>query len=179
MPLLGGMKTNTLAFLLTIASSATAAAAPNTAPDFHGRTPAADARHAVSRDGSVVLPVDVVYFGFDSTHVDRVSKLQLRTAARWIARHPGYRLVVEGHADRSGGEVYNAGLSDRRAKVVRERILAAGAPHERVLAVVFGENKPTGGPASNDRRVVVYATTMTRAEIIASQLPRGYAILWA
>jgi outer membrane protein OmpA-like peptidoglycan-associated protein len=173
------MRINTFAFLITAAVSATASAAPTTAPDFHARTPAADTRHAVSRDGSAVLPVDVVYFGFDSTKIDRVSKQEIRTAARWIAHHPGYRLVVEGHTDKSGGDVYNAGLADRRAKAVRERILTAGAPHDRVLAVVFGENKPTGGPASNDRRVVVYATTMTRSEIIASQLPRGYAIVWA
>jgi len=60
------------------------------------------------------------------------------------------RIRLEGHTDSRAGEEYNQGLSERRAISVANWLVDRGLNHDRILAVAFGELKPTAG---NDNRV--------------------------
>lgn len=60
------------------------------------------------------------------------------------------RIRLEGHTDSRAGEEYNQGLSERRAISVANWLVDRGLDHNRILAVAFGELKPT---ARNDNAV--------------------------
>lgn len=50
--------------------------------------------------------------------------------------------VVEGHADKSGANAYNMGLSERRAQAVRDALIQRGWPAERIEIRAMGEEEP-------------------------------------
>lgn len=53
-----------------------------------------------------------------------------------------HRLRVEGHTDDYGTAEYNQALSERRARVVAEALVAAGIPARDVQAVGMGKSAP-------------------------------------
>jgi len=68
--------------------------------------------------------------------------------AEWLQDNDGVSVVVEGHADHRGSNAYNAALGDRRARSVRNYLMAQGVPAGRVTAVSFGETRPAAIPNS-------------------------------
>ena len=55
----------------------------------------------------------------------------------------GQRLwIVGGHADRSGTEAYNQGLSEQRARNVARALVARGVPAPALDVQWFGESRP-------------------------------------
>lgn len=83
----------------------------------------------------------------DDTDVDAMGK--------WLARHPDAVVVVDGHADASGGEDLNLALSHRRARRVAAWFEAAGVDRSRMLVRGFGEYAPGAADAERNRRVAV------------------------
>ncbi len=57
-------------------------------------------------------PVDVIPFEPDSIVLTDDTLVQIDAAARWLKRHPSHRIVLEGHADRSGVDIYNEDLAN-------------------------------------------------------------------
>jgi outer membrane protein OmpA-like peptidoglycan-associated protein len=57
------------------------------------------------------------------------------------------KILIEGHASSDGDDKHNMELSDKRAKAVREALVAKGVKAEVLEAKGFGETKPI---ASND-----------------------------
>jgi outer membrane protein OmpA-like peptidoglycan-associated protein len=56
-------------------------------------------------------------------------------------------IVLVGHTDTSGSATYNQGLSERRASVVSEALVARGIPAGSITTEARGENdlaRPTG-----------------------------------
>jgi outer membrane protein OmpA-like peptidoglycan-associated protein len=82
-------------------------------------------------------------------------KQTLRPAAREklakisgiMLAYPGLKLGIEGNTDSVGGDVYNQGLSERRAESVRGYLAEQGIPASSMTAVGFGKTQPI---ASND-----------------------------
>ncbi len=64
-------------------------------------------------------------------------------------------IVVDGHACSSAGSrAYNLALSEKRAKVLRDRFVAAGIPAEKLKIVARGSEVPVvinGQPVTGDR----------------------------
>jgi peptidoglycan-associated lipoprotein len=91
-----------------------------------------------------------VYFDFDRANVkaSEASKVQ-EVANRFKAEDPATDLLIEGHCDERGTEGYNQALGERRALAVREMLVAAGVPAERIHTVSFGKDKPAD-PGHND-----------------------------
>ena len=56
-------------------------------------------------------------------------------------------VVVSGHTDRAGNEGYNERLSERRAKTVRQALVAKGVPAEIIRTGAFGERQPASATA--------------------------------
>jgi OOP family OmpA-OmpF porin len=52
------------------------------------------------------------------------------------------RVRLEGHTDSRASDIYNQGLSERRAIVVADWLVDKGLDHSRLLAVAFGESRP-------------------------------------
>ena len=51
-------------------------------------------------------------------------------------------VTVEGHTDKLGGANYNQGLSEQRAKAVRDALAASGADQTRLAARGFASSRP-------------------------------------
>jgi outer membrane protein OmpA-like peptidoglycan-associated protein len=77
-------------------------------------------------------------------------KQTLRSAAREklakisgiMLSYPGLKLGIEGHTDSVGSDVYNQGLSERRAEAVRSYLAEEGIPGSAMTAVGFGKTQP-------------------------------------
>ncbi len=124
-------------------------------------------------------PLEVVPFAFDSAAVDSVGRIQLREPAHWIASHPDRRLVIEGHTDAIGGDIYNLGLAARRARGVRDALVALGAPRERIVVEVYGKARPPSHtPTAQANRVaIVYATTLAPTQLALREAPRDDLVI--
>jgi outer membrane protein OmpA-like peptidoglycan-associated protein len=70
---------------------------------------------------------------------------------------PDIRVLVAGHADSTGPSDFNQGLSERRARAVRDYLVGQGVPTVTLSIVGYGETQPTAtndtaaGRASNRR----------------------------
>jgi outer membrane protein OmpA-like peptidoglycan-associated protein len=125
---------------------------------------------AASTARGAIAPTEEVLFALDAATLDSVAAQQIDTAARWFARHPHDRIVLEGHTDSTGAIPYNVDLGMRRAQTVRDRLMRAGLPIERVLLVVFGEKGASATPNPLERRVVMYASQLPIQAIVEASL---------
>ena len=103
---------------------------------------------------------DVVLFEFDKSNIrpDQEPRVKHNIAiAKELLEENGNEInfAVEGHACSSAGSAaYNLALSEKRAKVERDRFVAAGIPQERVKIVARGSEMPVlvnGAPLTGDR----------------------------
>ena len=83
----------------------------------------------------------------------------MRTAAT-LYKNPDVRVEVAGHTDDQGSAGYNQGLSERRAKTVRDYLIKLGIAEERLTWRGYGEAEPiadnsTGDGREQNRRVVL------------------------
>jgi outer membrane protein OmpA-like peptidoglycan-associated protein len=83
----------------------------------------------------------VVYFEWDRSSLNQ-SALETIDAAVARARQCNIaNIVVVGHTDTSGSPQYNMALSERRAGVVREALVARGIPDSAITAQARGETE--------------------------------------
>lgn len=73
--------------------------------------------------GSAVL--GDLRFSSGSTDLDAGDYASLDALAGWLAAHPEARVALVGHTDFSGSLAVNMDISERRARSVRERLVAA------------------------------------------------------
>lgn len=82
-----------------------------------------------------------------SARLDARALRSLRALARELARDPGLRLAIDGHADQVGSIVYNQRLSEHRSISVAKALQRLGVGAERLTLSAHGESQPT---ADND-----------------------------
>lgn len=86
------------------------------------------------------VPVDfTIYFPFDKDKIVGEGLLAVEDIVTLLNYKPSLSITLVGHADRSGGDIYNVGLSQRRAKNARAAILARGISPARVAIEHQGE----------------------------------------
>lgn len=68
--------------------------------------------------------------------------------ARVLQREPEGDIVVQAFTDTVGPEDFNEALSERRARAVREALVARGVPAGRILARGLGEASPVASNAT-------------------------------
>ena len=89
------------------------------------------------------LPNDgMVYFGLDSDQLDASDEALLGEIIAAVKESGPSKIVVRGHADRSGGDDYNLSLSERRAETIAAALVAAGIPADSVRTMGLGETDP-------------------------------------
>ena len=116
----------------------------------------AKAAGGASADGPSALSLPV-QFTFDSADILPAARPQLDAIAEGIRMLPaGRAVVIEGHTDVLGSDIYNRHLSQRRATAVRSYLVLQGIDADRLRAVGFGEQHTLpgrDGTASENRRV--------------------------
>jgi OOP family OmpA-OmpF porin len=82
----------------------------------------------------------IVYFDFDKSDINSAAQAVLSEVL--AAVQAGAPISVTGHADRSGPEDYNMGLSLRRADAVREALITGGVTADQITVSGRGEEEP-------------------------------------
>lgn len=95
-----------------------------------------------------------VYFGFDRHEVaqdqgDSVQK-DVELAKKMLARGEKPTIIIEGHSCHSAGSrTYNLALSEKRAKAIADRFVAAGVSREDIKIVARGADVPAHDKKGN------------------------------
>ena len=85
---------------------------------------------------------DTIYFDTDRYNVDSADAATLQSQAQWLARHPGKRITVEGHADERGTRDYNLALGERRANAAKTYLVGLGVTADRISTISYGKERP-------------------------------------
>lgn len=83
--------------------------------------------------------VYLVLFDFDKSNINDAAQAVVNQVVADFGANKSTAISVTGHTDRSGSDVYNEKLSERRADAVREALIAAGVPAEAITTAWKGE----------------------------------------
>lgn len=95
-------------------------------------------RVAHRRDLQQALSVEV-FFRTEESGIGSGSEERLAKLASLVAPIDGAVIRLEGHADARGTDEFNARLSTARAAAVRDALIRAGMPAERIVVSAAGE----------------------------------------
>lgn len=84
----------------------------------------------------------LVFFDWDRANLTSRARQIVAEAASAAGRVQVTRIEVAGHADRSGSDRYNMGLSIRRARAVADELVRNGVTRESITTRGFGEGQP-------------------------------------
>jgi outer membrane protein OmpA-like peptidoglycan-associated protein len=84
----------------------------------------------------------MVFFDWDKSDITPQAAAILDNAAAQYAQTGQAQVMLAGHADRSGSDQYNVGLSQRRADAVRGYLAGHGVPDGVITTQAFGEGRP-------------------------------------
>ena len=84
-----------------------------------------------------------VLFGFDQSTLDPSQIPVMDANVRWLQANPDAIVIIEGHCDERGTDEYNLALGERRARAVRDALLARGIAAARLTLVSYGEERPS------------------------------------
>jgi peptidoglycan-associated lipoprotein len=91
---------------------------------------------------SAEAPLKDVFFDFDKSVIREDGKQALEGDIQWLKANPDARILIEGHCDERGTNEYNLALGERRAKAVRDYLVAAGIDPKRISTISYGEERP-------------------------------------
>ncbi len=84
-------------------------------------------------------PVSDVHFAFNKADLLPSETGKVSELAAYLKQNPAYQVELEGFADPRGTQAYNLKLSTRRVHAVREALIGAGVPADRILIGAYGE----------------------------------------
>ncbi|HEX9986305.1 MAG TPA: OmpA family protein [Thermoanaerobaculia bacterium] len=123
------------------------------------------ARLAATRQDprGLIVTLPGIFFDTGKAQLKPGSRSTLTNIARQIASDPNVRVSVEGHTDSVGSDATNQRLSELRASAVRDALVAAGIPADRITAIGRGEEAPiatnnTAAGKQQNRRVELVIT---------------------
>jgi outer membrane protein OmpA-like peptidoglycan-associated protein len=130
-------------------------------------------RVAHRRDLTDALSVEV-FFRTEDSGIAADTEQRLATLAALVAPLEGAVIRLEGHADARGTEAYNAQLSVARAEAVRDALVRAGLPAERIVVSAVGESDSTAAEQDADgmaleRRVRLHVVDLDDSSRVARQ----------
>ncbi|RUM88741.1 MAG: peptidoglycan-associated lipoprotein Pal [Thermodesulfatator sp.] len=99
--------------------------------------------------GRSTPPLKAIFFDFDDYRVRPDMLPRLREDARFLLRHPEYRVELQGNCDERGDREYNLALGEKRALEVKRYLENLGVSPERLSTVSFGEERPLA-PGHNE-----------------------------
>jgi OmpA-OmpF porin, OOP family len=84
----------------------------------------------------------IVFFDWDRSDITTEAASILDNVAAQYASTGQASVTLAGHADKSGSDQYNVGLSERRAAAVRDYLVGKGVPGGVITSEAFGESRP-------------------------------------
>jgi outer membrane protein OmpA-like peptidoglycan-associated protein len=115
-----------------------------------------------------------VYFRTEQSTLDTTTEQRLADLAGLVAPMEGTVIRLAGHTDARGTDVFNDQLSTARATTVRDSLIRAGMPAERIVVTAAGESE-AAAPEQDvdgmalDRRVEVKIIGLDDDRQIAQQ----------
>lgn len=83
-----------------------------------------------------------VYFDFDSSSYHPEDRNTIIGQSKLLLTNRGKKVTLEGHCDERGTTEYNMALGLRRAKAVKEAMVAQGVKGDQVKTVTYGKSRP-------------------------------------
>ncbi|MFQ5351826.1 MAG: peptidoglycan-associated lipoprotein Pal [Candidatus Binatia bacterium] len=83
-----------------------------------------------------------ISFAFDSDRLDLAAQDAISHDAAILEADSKRKIEIEGHCDERGSSEYNLALGARRARAVKEALVAAGIASDRMSTVSYGEELP-------------------------------------
>jgi OmpA-OmpF porin, OOP family len=112
-------------------------------------------------------------FGFDKAKLKADGEAMLNQAADRIKANPDVELImVTGHTDRIGSEAYNQKLSERRANMVKDYLVAQGIDANRLQAVGKGESEPVANCTGVKGKKLIECLAPDRRVVISAEKQR-------
>ncbi|MEO1658883.1 MAG: OmpA family protein [Pseudomonadota bacterium] len=124
---------------------AVAAAAPAMKTCVDGTVVALNAPCPLIADDEAVTAQElslVVYFEYDSAALTDQARSAIARRARQSQEVDLISVVVIGNTDTAGSAAYNVGLSQRRARVVRDALVSYGVDRSKISVRALGETSP-------------------------------------
>ena len=136
--------------------------------------PAAAAPAPAKRcDASVTLQNDETYpFARAELTAAAKSRLDRDVIGRLATCSTIEAVVIEGHADRLGGQQYNQKLSERRADNAKAYLVSKGVARDKIETIGMGKTVPAKFcPDDKDRKALIACLAPNRRAIISLKGP--------
>ncbi|MFN3976124.1 MAG: OmpA family protein [Aquificaceae bacterium] len=124
------------------------------------------AQEAMGPKAEPLMVAARVHFDFDKYTIKREYIPLLNEVVKILKENPNVRIRIEGYTDNIGPKAYNDKLALKRAKAVKDYLVKAGIPEDRIEIAGFGKEKYI---ASNDSPIGRF--TNRRADFIVIQVP--------
>jgi len=105
-----------------------------------------------SEKGEMLAVLEGVNFDFDKATLRPDARGILDQVATTLNNNPSIGVNIVGHTDATGPDSYNMGLSQRRARAVRDYLTRAGIGGHRMGAEGKGESQPAASNGSSAGR---------------------------
>jgi len=111
---------------------------------------------------AAALAIKTIYFDSGRSDLKEGAKAALADIATLLKQNPDATVLVGGHTDAVGGELYNLQLGQARAYAVREFLLKEnGIEARRIHAVVFGKAAPVADNSTEQGRAMNRRVALT------------------
>ncbi|HKJ83859.1 MAG TPA: OmpA family protein [Mariprofundaceae bacterium] len=126
-----------------------------------------DVKISANLDGSLLIRLTGLHFATGESSIDHKYYDLLSHLKQALEVYSDRDIRIEGHTDNKGDAKLNQKLSLKRAEAVRDFLIAAGVPGNRLKALGYGEVRPI---ASND---YAKGRAMNRRIDVVIQAPHG------
>ena len=124
----------------------------NRPEDFDGDKDEDGCPDLLKIDNCQIKLSDKIYFKFNKWDIDPRSFKVLDEVKDTLNAAPDIKIWIEGHTDSKGSDKYNKKLSQQRVNSVRDYLVKAGIPSDRLEPIGWGEEKPIADNKSADGR---------------------------
>jgi outer membrane protein OmpA-like peptidoglycan-associated protein len=101
---------------------------------------------------NVTIVLNNIFFDFDNAFLRPESFPELNRIISLMKERSGMEIEIAGHADATGPEAYNLGLSEKRARSVVNYLTKNGISGNRISTIFHGESKPVAPNTTVDGR---------------------------
>ncbi len=110
---------------------------------------------------AAALATTMIYFDTGRSDLREEAKAALAEIATLLKENPNAMVLVEGHTDAVGGELYNLQLGQARAYTAREYLLKEnGIEPRRIQAAAFGKAVPAADNSTEEGRAMNRRVTL-------------------
>jgi peptidoglycan-associated lipoprotein len=82
-----------------------------------------------------------VFFDYDSFDIRADAEASVTSAARFLAAHPGVKVLIGGYCDSRGSAEYNITLGENRANAAKTALVSAGVASSRIRVISYGKER--------------------------------------